>query len=62
MIEAEWGYLQRTNSPRYFYSFFSLLSVEFLLNILIFNEVELTVIGIKDKPHNEKVAATQFFQ
>ena len=59
MIEAEWEDLRWKNSPRDIFTHFD---NSFQLNLdetsFLFNEGEIKVLGIKDKPHHKKIAAT----
>ena len=55
ILEAEWGDLRQTNSPQ---DLFTRFSHCFQLNLyetsFLCNEVELKVIGSKDKPRHDK--------
>ena len=63
MIEAEWEDLRWKNLPC---DIFTSFAHYFQLNLdetyFLCNEGKLKVLGIKDKPCHEKIAATQGFQ
>ena len=63
MVEAEWEDLRQTNSPCDIFihdaHFFQLNLDE---TCILCNEVELKIIGGKDKPRYEKIGSIQGFQ
>ena len=63
MVEAEWEDLRRTNSPC---DIFTRFDHYFKLNLdetcFLCNEGYIKILGSRDKPRHEKIAATQGFQ
>ena len=54
MIEAKWGDLWRTNSPRDFFSFDHYFELNLDETSFLCNQGELTIIGCNDQPHHDK--------
>ena len=63
MIEAEWEDLRRKNSP---HDIFTCFTHYFELNLdetsFLCNEGRINIIGVKDKPRQEKIAETLGFR